>query len=75
MPLSSAERITWLMTCPSCGKGTEKPVAWLATFENLACATPDCGHVIDLKTIENRAIIQKLSNYATDLDAFFAKRD
>ncbi len=73
MPLSSAERTSWMMLCPRCGKATEKPVAWLAASKTLACATSDCGNVIDLKSPDNAALIQKLADQCADLDAFLAK--
>lgn len=75
MPLTAAERTSWMMNCPRCGKVTEKPVAWLAANESLPCATPGCGNVIDLKSAENGTLIQKLTDQCADLDVFLAKAD
>lgn len=75
MSLNSAERVSYQMGCSSCGKATEKPVAWLVAFDHLPCVTPGCGHLIDLKAAENAALIQKLSDQCADLDTFLAKRD
>src|SRR6266536_1757902 len=50
MPLTSAERLTYRMTCPCCRKATEQAIASLTTNCYLPCATPGCRHTIDLRT-------------------------
>jgi hypothetical protein len=78
MPLTAAERLSFLIQCPRCGKGTEKAVAWLATNPTMRCATPTCRAVLNLEAPQYRAIIDKLVNQAGELDAMtveFAKRD
>lgn len=72
MPLSAAERMSFGIQCPRCGKLTEKPVAWLSTFETLRCATPGCGHNISLAGRENRALIEILVDQAEELDALMS---
>jgi hypothetical protein len=69
MTLTAAERTSFAVQCPRCGKATEKPVAWLAASEALRCATPDCGNILDLQDAQNRPLIQKLIDQATEIDA------
>ena len=75
MPLTSAERLTYRMTCPCCRKTTEQAIASLATNYYLPCTTPGCRHTIDLRTPYNRALIKKLADQCADLDAFLAERN
>ncbi len=75
MPLTSAERLTYRMTCPCCRKATEQAIASLTTNCYLPCATPGCRHTIDLRTPYNRALIKKLADQCADLDAFLAERN
>src|SRR5262245_13582775 len=56
----SADRLIYLVDCPSCGSLTGKSIAQLSTFEHLTCAAPGCGHLIDLNRSHNRAIIERL---------------
>jgi hypothetical protein len=74
MPLASAERLAYAVVCPKCARATPKMVAWLATFEQLPCATPGCGNVISLQTAENRSVIQMLTDFAGELDEFLAEK-
>jgi hypothetical protein len=75
MPVTAAERMSFLINCPRCRKATEKSVAWLTTYEALPCATPGCAHMINLKTAENGVLIEMLSDQCADLDAILAKGD
>jgi hypothetical protein len=68
LSLSAEERMSFLLSCPKCGKYTEKPVAWLAAHERLPCATPACGSLIDLQSETNRDLIEMLSDYCVELD-------
>jgi hypothetical protein len=68
MPLSAEERMSFVLFCPKCRRGTEKAVAWLAAHERLPCATPACGGSIELQAGTNRDLIEKLSDYCADLD-------
>jgi len=69
MPLTAAERMSFLIECPRCGKTTEKPVAWLASNHQMHCATPTCHATINLEGPQNRALIQKLVHQASEIDA------
>ena len=75
LPLTSADRLIYRMLCPCCGKTTEQAVADLIRNYYLPCSTPGCGHLIDLKTPNNRALIKKLAHQCTELDTFLAERD
>jgi hypothetical protein len=69
MSLTAAERLTFGIECPRCGKVTEKRVAWLATNSRMRCATPNCGAIIGLDAPKNRTVIDKLVDQASELDA------
>jgi hypothetical protein len=68
MSLTAAERMSFLIYCPRCGKTTEKAVAWLATNSQMRCATPKCGAIISLDAPKTRALIDKLVDQASELD-------
>jgi len=67
--LSAAERMTFGVQCPRCGKITEKMVAWLATESRMRCATPSCRAYVNLDDPKQRAVIDKLVDQASELDA------
>ncbi len=69
MGLSAAERTSFLIQCPRCGQATEKNVAWLATNSDLRCNNPRCRAMINLDAPDQRAIIDKLVDHASELDA------
>ena len=69
MALSAAERTSFLIHCPRCGKATEKAVAWLATHDRLRCATPQCRAIINLESPKYRPLIEKLVDQASEIDA------
>jgi len=75
MPLSSTERLLYRITCPSCGKASEKTVARLIGKRRVSCNTPGCRKPIDLQSPYHRALVQKLEQQCADLDALAAKRD
>ena len=75
MPLFSAERTLYRLTCPSCRKTSEHLVARLIGKTRTTCRNVGCRKVIDLKTPYHRALIQKLADHCADLDALTAKRD
>jgi len=49
LPLTSADRLLYKMTCPCCGKATtEQAIADLLRNYYLPCSTPGCRHMSDL---------------------------
>ena len=69
MPLSAAERMSFAVRCPRCGKPTQKSVAWLATKSRMRCSTPYCRAVIALDEPAHRMVIDRLVAQATEIDA------
>lgn len=65
---SADERMSFVLFCPKCRQGVGKPVAWLITHERLPCAMPSCSGSIDLQTVANRDLIERLADYCADLD-------
>ncbi len=53
MPLTSAERLTYRMTCPCCRKAPSKLSLALPQTIVYPSATPGCRHTIDLRTRYN----------------------
>ena len=68
MSLRMAERVTFLVECPHCGKGTRKMLAWLKDQRSVLCATPECGRPISLEGTRDRARIEKLFEMTLDMD-------
>ena len=75
MPLKSAERMIYRITCPSCRKTSEHLVARLIGKTRTTCRNVGCRKAIDLKSPDHRALIQKLANQCADLDDLAAQRD
>ena len=71
MPLTSAERVSLIVRCDSCGEGIEKLLAWLVSVNDMTC--PHCSGAINLKTGDNRLRIQKLAEACAGIDASLSK--
>jgi hypothetical protein len=71
MTLTTAERTALLITCTACGQATEKPVAWLIAVDDMTCMP--CGRPIDLKSANNRTLIQETADNCARIDAALAK--
>jgi hypothetical protein len=69
MPLTAAERMSFAVRCPRCGKTTEKRVAWLATKSRMRCSTRYCRALIALDVPMHRMVIDKLVAQALEIDA------
>lgn len=72
MPLITAETTYLEISCPNCTQPTAKSVAWLAVKDNMTCK--GCSAFIDLRTPENRLLINEFAELCSRMDATLGRR-
>jgi hypothetical protein len=73
--LTSAERVLYRLSCPNCGKVTERTVAHLAGKAKVSCAKPGCRKGIDIQALHHQEVLGMLVNCCARLDDLALKRD
>ena len=68
MPANCAERLSFMVPCPQCGRGTLRTVAWLAANPTMRCSAGYCRTEIPLAAPQYRVLIDKLISQAKELD-------
>lgn len=66
-----ADAVNLAITCPKCGKVTDKPVSWLVNESILPC--DGCGGQINLKAGDNRRRIEEVAREAGRVQAALTK--
>ena len=69
MTINCAQRLSFMVPCPECSRGTPRTVAWLAANPQMQCSAGYCRAVIPLAAPQYRVIIDKLISQAQELDA------